>query len=210
MLLGWSDMPGPDATVKWADEAGVVNLTSEENGIVNLYGVWSSDPVTITFYSNEKPTVTVRFVTQFGEVLGSQTLVTGTSTDSIVFPPVSSWPAHQDMRATGNWSLPEPSTGIDGNGNLVDDITYTALYEDYIPSFDGCIYGSDLQYGKQGTAIRTIRIPSGHKWRITIDKIHFCHGDAQANHKLGARFGLSGGVNGKITSVVVTDNNGNR
>ena len=48
--MGWSS--SADGEVEWEDQQEIVNLTSENNGIVILYAIWRKDPITVTFHSN--------------------------------------------------------------------------------------------------------------------------------------------------------------
>ena len=48
--MGWASSPTSD--VRWEDEEVVVNLSAVSGDVVNLYAIWRTDPINVTFHSN--------------------------------------------------------------------------------------------------------------------------------------------------------------
>ena len=52
-FIGWSKLSG-DSTVSYTDGQSVMNLTTEENGIVNVHAVWAPNTYTVNYYFNNQ------------------------------------------------------------------------------------------------------------------------------------------------------------
>ena len=110
--LGWSSSADGSGTM-YSDGQSVVNLTSEDGGVVTLYAVWKINRYTVTFIDGKT-----------GDVIGRQEVDYGSDAS---FP---SEPSHAGYKPNG-WS---------SNGkNITKDTTITLSYQpiSYQIAFDG-------------------------------------------------------------------------
>ena len=74
-FLGWATTPTGDKA--YDDEEEVSNLTSEENGVYNLYALWDPQPVTVSFYVGSGSCATTSTTVVMGENYGTGTGLSG-------------------------------------------------------------------------------------------------------------------------------------
>lgn len=146
-FVGWAMLP--NGGVIYEDEASVLNLTSENDGVVNLYAVWEANTYTLTAVNG---TVVGTFEITYGQTIGNvlkniynensygwnSGLFDKWTIDDETVTPDTVWTYTEDKSAIANWLLPTLKVQFKASGITAGDFTMPVRgYRKTSPLYDG-------------------------------------------------------------------------
>ena len=159
---GWTTAANPatDAPIVYADKASVTNLASTQGAVVELYAVWTLDPLTITYevgdnatnpnttttYTVEGENVVFTAPTRPGYSFASWTAKKAGTNETVELTGGNTLPVSTaaNVTLTANWNPVSYTITYEGEGTLPDNKTYTIETNDYTlptPTRDGYTFG---------------------------------------------------------------------